>query len=315
MAFMDMLHNWFFNSFFKTKEKLEWLVVPLIVLFSFVVGLLEAVFVGIAAATFLFVGTFFRSGVVKFIATGLNIRSTIERPPNVARWLDHHADQIQMLVLQNYLFFGNASGMLAYITTMFEDPDPDVDPLLVPPIPKIIILDLTLVTGMDTSAVDAFSDILAVCGNHDCKLFLSGVSINLRDVMKLCGIEPESMADRSQRTLRFFSDLDAAVGKAEDMVLKLAPFEVDSMQYKTTSGATKNGGFRHALTLIDEQHQTSFANELSELERYTTEIDFQPGDQLYENPDMERGLFFVEYGIMASSADCLIRSPCFVVAS
>lgn len=299
MAFLDMIDNWFFKSFFKTKEKLEWVVVPLIVVFSFVVGLLQAVFVGIAAATFLFVATFFRSGVVKYLATGLNIRSTIERPPNVARWLDHNADQIQILVLQNYLFFGNASGLLAYITTMFEEPEPEVNPLLVPPIPKIIIMDLTLVTGIDTSAVDAFSDIRAVCGNHDCKLFLSGVSKNLRDVMKLCGIEPENIADRTNRKLRFFSDLDGAVGKAEDILLKLAPFEADLMEHRTLE-ASKSGGFQHALALIDEQHQTSFAEELSELETYTTTIDFNPGDQLYEDTNMDRGLFFVEYGIMAS---------------
>ena len=299
MAFLDMLDNWFVKSFFKTKEKMEWVVVPLIVIFSFVVGLLQAVFVGIAAATFLFVGTFFRSGVVKYLATGLNIRSTIERPPNVARWLDYNADQIQILVLQNYLFFGNASGLLAYITTMFEEPEPDLNPQLVPPIPKIIILDLALVTGIDTSAVDAFSDILAVCGNHDCKLFLSGVSKNLRDVMKLCGIEPENIADRSNRKLRFFSDLDGAVGKAEDFLLKQAPFEVHSMEHSTLE-ATKRNGFQHALALIDEQHQTSFAQELSKLETYTTAIDLEHGDQLYEDTNMDRGLFFIEYGIMAS---------------
>ena len=295
LAFIDMISNWFVRSYFKTKEKVEWLVVPLIVLLAFLVGLLQAVFLGIAMSTFLFVGTFFRSGVVKYMATGLNIRSTIERPPNVARWLDRNADQLQILVLQNYLFFGNASSILSYITTMFEEPDPDVDPMFVPPCPKIIILDLTLVTGMDTSAVDAFSDILAVCSNHDCKLFLSGVSKSLRQVMSLCGIEPENIPDRSQRKLRFFGDLDGAIGKAEDYLIKTAPFEVDST---ADAGPARAGGFRHALSQIDEQHLTSFADDLCDLEEYSTVVDMETGDLLYDDPTLERGLFFIEYGIM-----------------
>lgn len=44
------------------QEKVEWLVVPIIVVFAFVVGLLNAVFLGIAMSTFIFVATFFRSG-------------------------------------------------------------------------------------------------------------------------------------------------------------------------------------------------------------------------------------------------------------
>jgi len=182
---------------------------------------------------------------------------------------------------------------------MFEEPDPDiVDLLIIPPCPKVIILDLTLVTGIDTSAVDAFSDILAVCGNHDCKLFLSGVNSNLRQVMSLCGIQPENIPDRSQRKLRFFSDLDGAIGKAEDILLKTASYEVDSTV--GLQGAPKSGGFRHALSQIDDQHLTSFANELGDLEQFTTTLDIEPGDHLYEDPSMERGLFFIEYGIMVS---------------
>jgi MFS superfamily sulfate permease-like transporter len=58
LAFIDMISNWFIKSYFKTEEKMEWLVVPLIVVLAFVVGLLQAVFLGIAMSTFLFVASF-----------------------------------------------------------------------------------------------------------------------------------------------------------------------------------------------------------------------------------------------------------------
>jgi MFS superfamily sulfate permease-like transporter len=143
LAFIDNTLTWFIRSYFQTKSKLEWLAVPLIVLFAFAMGLLQAVFLGIAISTFLFVGAFFRSGVVKFAASGLTIRSTIERPPTNAQWLDEHGDLIQIVICQNYLFFGNASSMFSYISSMFDDveDDPEVD---LPPIPQFVILDMVL---------------------------------------------------------------------------------------------------------------------------------------------------------------------------
>lgn len=207
------------------QEKTEWLVVPIIVVFAFVVGLLNAVFVGVAMSTFIFVASFFRSGVVKYIANGLSVRSTIERPPNAADWLDKNGELIQILIIQNYLFFGNSSSIFTYITSMFEDPNPSIDPAFVPPIPKVIIMDLTLVTGMDTSSVDIFGDILTLCNMNKCKLFLTGLSRDLIQTMSLNGFKADTAKVRAKRKLRFFSDLDSAVGKSEDMLLQQEGFE------------------------------------------------------------------------------------------
>lgn len=73
LAFINMVSTWVIDSFFKTKEKMEWLVVPTIVILAFAVGLLQAVFLGFAMSTFLFVAAFFRSGVVKYVANGMTM--------------------------------------------------------------------------------------------------------------------------------------------------------------------------------------------------------------------------------------------------
>ena len=62
LAFIDMIYTWFYMSYFKIKDKYEWMVVPAIVVCAFVFDLLSAVFLGIAFSTFIFVGSFFRSG-------------------------------------------------------------------------------------------------------------------------------------------------------------------------------------------------------------------------------------------------------------
>lgn len=281
------------------QQKTEWLVVPLIVVFAFVVGLLNAVFLGIAMSTFIFVAAFFRSGVVKYIANGISVRSTIERPPNAAEWLDTNGELIQVLVLQNYLFFGNASSILAYISSMFEEPDPLIDPIFVPPIPKIVILDLTLVTGMDTSSVDVFKDILNLTSSRDCKLFLAGLSRGLIQTMALSGLKADKANKRSARKLRFFLDLDAAVGKSEDMLLQQEGFE-DQLSHPAFLG---NRGFEQCLVHIDKQHSVSFAKDLKGLSKYTTKVTLEPGQILYEDVQADHGLFFIEHGILKVERD------------
>ena len=110
LAAFDMIVDWFINSY--KKSAMEWAVVPLIVVTSLMWGMLQSIAMGLGASTLIFVASFYRAGVVKFIANGLTIRSTIERNYDDSRWLDGNADLIQVLVLQNYLFFGNASSCL-----------------------------------------------------------------------------------------------------------------------------------------------------------------------------------------------------------
>jgi sulfate permease, SulP family len=268
LSFLDMVITWGYDSYFKTKEKMEWLVVPLIVVFAFVVGLLQAVFLGIALSTFIFVAAFFQTGVVKFMATGLTVRSTIERSAGSGNWLDDNGDKIQILVLQNYLFFGNASSLLAYISSMFDEPD-DGDLISyssLPPLPRYIILDMTLVSGMDTSTADVFLDIKTLCSQHNCKLFCAGISSRLRGVLALGNFKPES-GDRSSREVRFFADLDAAIGKAEDCLLvdefkdDFSTGSIDTMDPADAPGrlatilrnAENDWGFKSALQQIDDQ--------------------------------------------------------------
>jgi MFS superfamily sulfate permease-like transporter/CRP-like cAMP-binding protein len=318
LAFLDMTATWFFKSYQKTSDKMEWLVVPVIIVAAFAIGLLNSVFLGIAASTVLFVASFLRSGTVKFMASGLTVRSTIERPFLSGDWLDQNGDQIQILVLQNYLFFGNASSILAYITTMFEEPeaeasfhDDDADYELTP-MPKFVIVDFTLVTGMDTSAVDVIAGIIQVCKSHGCKLFLAGLSQRMRLTLSLGNVKPET-GERSQRQIRFFPDLDSALGKAEDMLLRDSPiYQSDnnggSRRRLLSEGDANRSGFGFALRHIDEQHGKEFAEGLQGLQKYTSPIELAPGESLFSCDggiiqEHERGLFFIEEGIMKIERD------------
>eukprot|EP00531_Pseudo-nitzschia_arenysensis_P017252 CAMPEP_0116130000 /NCGR_PEP_ID=MMETSP0329-20121206/8223_1 /TAXON_ID=697910 /ORGANISM="Pseudo-nitzschia arenysensis, Strain B593" /LENGTH=1118 /DNA_ID=CAMNT_0003624303 /DNA_START=154 /DNA_END=3510 /DNA_ORIENTATION=+ len=300
LAFMDMTYTWFYKSFFKTKDKMEWIVVPIIVFCAFALDLLAAVFLGIASSTFIFVGAFFRSGVVKYTANGQSINSTIERPFHMSDWLNENGDRIQVLCLQNYLFFGNASSIYSYIFALFEL-NTQVEQSFLKPKSKFLILDLTLVTGMDTSAVDVFTEIRNLCVASNCKLFMCGMSSNIRSILALGGFVPDT-GERSKRRLRFFASLDAALGKAEDLLLESHYDMAQTDQAPSRPGMRRlarrtTSGFQKALRHIETEHGENFSRQLAGLEKYTKIIELQSGEALYDD-EKERGLFFIEVGIL-----------------
>jgi len=258
LAFLDMISVWFIGSYNKTKNKWEWLVAPLIIVLSFTVGLLSAIVAGVAFSTLIFVGSFYRTGVVKYLANGLTLRSTIERGYRESVWLDQNGDLIQVLVLQNYLFFGNAQSLLAYITTMFDVSDAEAAlyqdlAIPLPPSPLYVIIDFTIVSGMDTSAIDLVREIITVCKNNRCRLFLSGMSHILRSSLVYAGVKADGA------TFYFQPDLEAALGKAEDGILNSVFHVVEQTEHdvglrrRERAFSNADDGFRFALDKIDEQ--------------------------------------------------------------
>ncbi len=59
LAGLDMVRTWTYDSFWKTKAKVEWCVGPVLVVLSFSIGVLYAIFVGVAISTFIFAATFY----------------------------------------------------------------------------------------------------------------------------------------------------------------------------------------------------------------------------------------------------------------
>ena len=221
---------------------------------AFALDLLSSVFVGIGFSTFIFVGSFFRSGVVKYTANGQIVNSTIERPFRMSEWLNENGDRIQIMCLQNYLFFGNASSIYSYIFELFES-NKEEKVSFSKPKSNFLVLDLTLVTGMDTSTVDVFSDIRNLCIGSNCKLFMAGMSSTIRSILELGGFKPDTGV-RSKRQLRFFVRLDTALGKAEDMLLDSDYGASDPGPPRPASRRLvrgNNSGFQKALRHIDTE--------------------------------------------------------------
>ena len=295
MAALDLTHTWFVRSYAKSPK--EWAVIPLIVGTSLAYGSLPSIGIGLCASTLIFIASFQQAGVVKFVATGLTVRSTIERNCEDNRWLDVHAELIQVLVLQNYLFFGNASTCLSYFESMFDDEDRDLNL----PTPKYVILDMSILTGIDASAVDVLADIALLCKENRCKLILAGIPRIIGPSLAIGGVKPSA----SNKHLSIESDLEAALGKAEDELLKYIghkeekSIEAGKRLRHIRRVSMVDHGVRHALREIDKQHDLQMASLLQELEVYTKPVELDTDVAFCSRP----GLYFVESGLIKCEHD------------
>lgn len=228
---------------------------------------------------------------------------------NDADLLYRNGDLIQILVLQNYLFFGNASCCLTYIEKMFEEiPENERREVHdgLPPIPKYLIIDLSLVTGIDASTADVLSEALSICKSNDCSLFVVGMSSAIKSALTCGGFKPKSL----DRSFRFISNLEAALGRAEDALLSEVFRTEEEERRKSVerrhirlASLGSDSGFRYALQQIDQQHGIMFTSDLLGLEKYCTPVEIEVGESLYHSnggvvSDDNRGLFFIETGLL-----------------
>jgi len=225
---------------------------------------------------------------------------------------------IQVLVLQNYLFFGNASSCINYINTMFEESPCGINEdvyIRIPPVPRYLLLDLSFVTGMDASTVDIFCEIVSLCRGNNCKVFMIGLKSSVKSVLSSAGFKAKS----SDNCLRFYSTLEIALGKAEDGLL-FEVLRVEERERRASARQTKERlmsgdydagsrlGFEYALKQIDDQHEINFRESLLPLEKFTTVVELSSGQSLFDDfgsgvSSDDRGLFFIETGIMKVERD------------
>lgn len=106
----------------------------------------------------------------------------------------------------------------------------------------------------DALLPQVMSELLSVCSDHDCKVFFSGLSPIIRQTLFLGGVKPDrSKKDTTQRNLRYFPDLDSAVGKAEDTLIKLVYWPNHRYEQYASRYVANGTGFQRCLSQIDEQ--------------------------------------------------------------
>ena len=111
---LSFLVEWLYDGWFKLP-KTDYFLVCLILFIVGVFGFMEGVGVGVLVAIVLSVVNYSRINVVKHTLSGTHCQSNVDRTLSHKKLLDVKGEQIYVLKLQGYIFFGTANNLLDQI--------------------------------------------------------------------------------------------------------------------------------------------------------------------------------------------------------
>jgi SulP family sulfate permease len=186
----------------KTLPRIEYLVVLVILAVIIAQGYLTGIAVGLVLAALLFTFSYGRVDLVRQVSFGDTYHSNVDRPPAERAALRALRDRVLILRLSGFVFFGSTVRLLERIRARIESSPP-----------RFLVIDLWRVTGMDSSAVVAFSKAVRLAGSHGCEVVVTGASGPVRAELGRGGVTEDGVR------FRFASDLDRGLERCEDVLL------------------------------------------------------------------------------------------------
>lgn len=153
----------------KKLKKLEYLTVIVIVLVMGIYDFVVGIGVGILLAFIALIYQTSRVSAVRATYSGEVVGSTVRRNPSQQYYLHQVGRQIYVMKIAGFLFFGTVHSVEGKIRELVSDEAFNKRPI------KYLVLDMTLVTGLDYSAGEAFNTISRLLDGKGVLLVLSGV--------------------------------------------------------------------------------------------------------------------------------------------
>ncbi|KAG7396206.1 hypothetical protein PHYBOEH_002647 [Phytophthora boehmeriae] len=148
------------------------------------------------------------------------LRSHVWRTTDELDTLDRECRNIHVVQLRGHLFFGNVNQLSDYVRELFDAPhhtnggDNGMHSPLGRPSIRWLVLDFTLVVGLDSSAADRLTKMKYVCDANRCKLVFAAVP---RAYSNFTEYLTQLFGDNGK--LHIASDLDAALEWCENDIL------------------------------------------------------------------------------------------------
>jgi SulP family sulfate permease len=172
-------------------QPMEYATIVVIVAAMTLFGFTEGILLGIILGCVFFVVTYSRRNAVRAVYSGTQLKSRVRRPYRQLRFLKQVGDQIRIVKLQGFLFFGTIGAVeklvRSILTPIAPEPLPSSSQTILgmsQPI-RFLILDFYLVTGIDFSAAEAFLRLKRLLIASNIYLVISGVTAEAEMVRAL----------------------------------------------------------------------------------------------------------------------------------
>jgi SulP family sulfate permease len=264
---ISFLVEWLYDAWFKLPH-LDYALIVVILVVIAVFGFLPGVGVGIVIAMLLFIVNYSRIRVVKHSLTGESFRSQVDRSPTERALLRDHGEQLLILQLQEFIFFGTGQGLLDQIRIRIQDTTRV--PL------RFIVMDFRRVPGLDSSAVASFLRMQQLTQAQQIELVLTDVRVEIQEQLARGG-----MSSGSESNIHYFESLDHGVEWCEDRILEEA----------STPGSAEPLTFHAQLAQVLPN-----ANDTTRLDRYMRRIQVPAETTLLQQGEGAHALYFIESG-------------------
>lgn len=254
----DLLFKGIYENWYKLP-KIDYALMLGILFIIIYQGFLEGVILGVFIAVVLFVFQYSRINVIKHSLSGRNFQSRVDRSLEQQHFLREQGDAIYILQLQGFLFFGTSYGIIEQIQQRLA--------LLETLSLQFIIMDFSLVTGLDASSVLTFPRLKQIAQQSQCKLVFTNLSAEIQRRIKKINIQDDQI-------LYLFPTLDEGLDWCEQQLLKKSSLFIQQAKSNDLFSWIK----------------------MPECQLYFEKIQFATGEYLLYQNSQSDDLYFIEAG-------------------
>jgi len=283
---LSMLKEWVIDSR-KSIHVVDYSIIIGIILVVEFFGFLEGVAMGIVASVVIFVFRYSSINLIKNILDGSNVKSSKDRSITDQRLLDYNTDQLVILQLQGFVFFGTANSLYEKVKSLASSTD---KPL------KFLVMDLGLVQGIDSSAVKSFEKLAQYLGKENIDLIMVNLSERLR-----IPFEADGFTSKNYNHMHEYDNLDQATEFCEDQIIKA---ESQKIQKARQEGNTAKSDLMQAVysdMMAALEIQIQFEGLTDKMKPYLEKIEVNEGKQLYVQKKLSTDIFFIMRGTVTLS--------------
>ena len=255
--------DWIIDGYRKFGA-LEYSVIPIILLVSIFAGFLTSILAGVVAAIILFVVKYSRIKIIRYQASGADLRSNLIRDSEQNKVLSQHGTQIRLFTLQGYLFFGTAGSLYRGVLEVVDDANNEV---------RYVILDFSQVIGVDSSATLNFEKLAQRLAERKIYLITTSLRPDVLEILRRGGLDLSSNAYLIQHT-----DIDQGMEWCENYILREQHTEAQQL----------SGIFERMAESLP--HSTN----LHRLKRYLDLVEVKAGQVLARLGELSDEVFFLE---------------------
>jgi SulP family sulfate permease len=278
---LSMMWEWLIDAR-RSVPKVDYAIIVGILLIVEFFGFLQGIGVGIVASVVIFVFRYSSIDIVKNKYDGSSFRSSKDRSITDQRLLDYHSDQLVILQLQGFIFFGTANSLYEKIKQLTTMPDNAL---------KFVVMDMMLVQGIDSSAVKSFEKLARDLEKKDIDLVIVNTSEPVRKAFEADGLQSSDY-----ERLQYFDDLEHATEWCEDLIAENEAKKIEAAKMEGREAVADLFQAVYSDMMAALEIQVMFETLIERMQSYLDTLDVKAGDYLYRQKEVSTDVYFIVRG-------------------